>query len=292
NVEAVNRCKRSSYHELCNAFHFKFFCYCLRFSHLAVHQDGSCNGLQHYAALGRDVEGGREVNLLSGSTPSDVYTSVATRVEQKRVEDEKGGPNMDVALRLREYLPYAIPRKVIKQTVMTTVYGVTLYGAAQQIKRQLKALDINSDETSKFARYLTDLTFASLHDAFTCSIDCAKGVSDLLQTMEWITPLGLPVVQPYVKARERKGRVIYSPVSTKQVGAFPPNLVHSLDSSHMMMTCLDCSRRGITFAAVHDCFWTHASTVDDMGILCREQFVRLHSEPILQQQVLFCTLFS
>ena len=23
-------------------------------SHLAVHQDGSCNGLQHYAALGRD----------------------------------------------------------------------------------------------------------------------------------------------------------------------------------------------------------------------------------------------
>ncbi|VDO90010.1 unnamed protein product [Haemonchus placei] len=259
-------------------------------SHLAVHQDGSCNGLQHYAALGRDEQGGLEVNLLKSETPNDVYSSVAMRVEQKRIEDEKGGPNMEIALRLREAMPQPVPRKVIKQTVMTTVYGVTLYGAALQIKRQLKALDIDNEETGKFAQYLTHKTFASLHDAFTCSMklkdwfrDCAKGVSDLLQTMEWVTPLGLPVVQPYVIAKEKKGKVIHVPVSLKQVGAFPPNLVHSLDSCHMMLTSLDCSRRGVTFAAVHDCFWTHASTVDEMGELCREQFIRLHSEPIVQQ---------
>ena len=36
-------------------------------SHLPVHQDGTCNGLQHYAALGRDSEGGASVNL----TPTD-----------------------------------------------------------------------------------------------------------------------------------------------------------------------------------------------------------------------------
>ncbi|KAE9411803.1 hypothetical protein Angca_002949, partial [Angiostrongylus cantonensis] len=40
---------------------------------------------------------------------------------------------------------------------------------------------------------------------------------------------------------------------------------------------------GITFAAVHDCFWTHATTVDDMSLLCRDQFIKLHSEPIVQQ---------
>ncbi|PIO59350.1 DNA-directed RNA polymerase, partial [Teladorsagia circumcincta] len=192
-------------------------------SHLAVHQDGSCNGLQHYAALGRDEEGGREVNLLESEYPNDVYSSVALRVEQKRIEDEKGGPNMEIALRLRRSMPQPVPRKVIKQTVMTTVYGVTLYGAALQIKRQLKALDIDNEETAKFAQYLTHKTFASLHDAFTCSMklkdwfrDCAKGVSDLLQTMEWVTPLGLPVVQPYVLAKEKKGKVIHVPVSTKQ----------------------------------------------------------------------------
>jgi len=36
-------------------------------SALPVHQDGSCNGLQHYAALGRDAWGGHAVNL----TPTD-----------------------------------------------------------------------------------------------------------------------------------------------------------------------------------------------------------------------------
>jgi DNA-directed RNA polymerase, mitochondrial len=32
-------------------------------SHLHIHQDGSCNGLQHYAALGRDIEGAEQVNF-------------------------------------------------------------------------------------------------------------------------------------------------------------------------------------------------------------------------------------
>jgi DNA-directed RNA polymerase len=38
-----------------------------------VHQDGSCNGLQHYAALGGDVRGAEQVNLLPRATPQDVY---------------------------------------------------------------------------------------------------------------------------------------------------------------------------------------------------------------------------
>lgn len=42
-------------------------------SHLPVHMDGSCNGLQHYAALGRDEAGGKAVNLLPSDKPQDVY---------------------------------------------------------------------------------------------------------------------------------------------------------------------------------------------------------------------------
>jgi hypothetical protein len=38
-------------------------------SHLPVHQDGSCNGLQHYAALGRDLTGGFAVNLCPADKP-------------------------------------------------------------------------------------------------------------------------------------------------------------------------------------------------------------------------------
>lgn len=51
----------------------------------------------------------------------------------------------------------------------------------------------------------------------------------------------------------------------KQKNAFPPNFIHSLDSSHMMLTSLHCERAGITFVSVHDCFWTHPNTVEIMG---------------------------
>lgn len=51
-------------------------------SNLPVHQDGSCNGLQHYAAMGLDVIGGEQVNLTPGDKPSDPYTTVCNRVIQ------------------------------------------------------------------------------------------------------------------------------------------------------------------------------------------------------------------
>ena len=59
------------------------------------------------------------------------------------------------------------------------------------------------------------------------------------------------------------------PITLKQRNAFPPNFIHSLDSSHMMLTALYCQRKGITFASVHDCFWTHACTVDSMNKVIR-----------------------
>ena len=43
---------------------------------LPVHQDGSCNGLQHYAALGRDYDGAVAVNLIPSDKPQDVYSRV------------------------------------------------------------------------------------------------------------------------------------------------------------------------------------------------------------------------
>lgn len=49
-------------------------------SHFPIHQDGSCNGLQHYAALGRDESGAASVNLMPQPIPQDVYSCVAALV--------------------------------------------------------------------------------------------------------------------------------------------------------------------------------------------------------------------
>ncbi|VDO29532.1 unnamed protein product [Onchocerca flexuosa] len=261
-------------------------------SHLPIYQDGSCNGLQHYAALGRDQEGGKEVNLVPAEKPSDVYSSVAFRVEQKRLKDEQSldSEAHDLALSLRNVMPGSVSRKVIKQTVMTTVYGVTMNGARRQIERQLKATGMEPDQRMKYATYLADRTFRSLNDAFTSSMKmkdwfrgCAEAIVKLMHTVEWITPLGLPVYQPYLETKMEENKVYRLPKSIKQVNAFPPNFIHSLDSTHMMLTTLFCRRLGITFAAVHDCYWTHACEVDQMNKICREQFVQLHSEPLVKQ---------
>ncbi|KAJ6649912.1 DNA-directed RNA polymerase, mitochondrial [Pseudolycoriella hygida] len=268
-------------------------------SSFPIHQDGSCNGLQHYAALGRDTAGGISVNLCPARVPQDVYSDVAELVEKLRKVDEENG--VDIAKIVKGY----VKRKVIKQTVMTTVYGVTRYGARHQIAKQLKAIDSFPKEAIwQASGYLTAKTFESLREMFKSTKEiqdwltsCAKAIASTGgQNVEWITPLGLPVVQPYNqdKSGVRTSLIhsvkmdLYSkPNVVKQKNAFPPNFVHSLDSSHMMLTSLHCERAGFTFMSVHDCYWTHACTVQDMNKICREQFISLHSQPILENLSLF-----
>ena len=50
----------------------------------------------------------------------------------------------------------------------------------------------------------------------------------------------------------------------------------------MMLTSLFLSAQGLTFSSVHDCYWTHASTVAEMNKVCRNQFVNLYKQPILE----------
>lgn len=263
-----------------------------------IHQDGSCNGLQHYAALGRDDAGAYSVNLAPAAVPQDVYSGIAALVEQAREADDMRG--VDVAKILNGF----VRRKVIKQTVMTTVYGVTRYGARLQIAKQLKDIDdFPQDWVWPASTYLTQKTFESLQEMFKSTkeiqdwlTDCARLISATCgQNVQWITPLGLPVVQPYNRHDKRNflsknmkldSKIVIDtfakPNIMKQKNAFPPNFIHSLDSSHMMLTSLFCERAGLTFVSVHDCFWTHACTVPDMNRICRDQFVALHSVPILE----------
>ncbi|XP_043277572.1 DNA-directed RNA polymerase, mitochondrial [Venturia canescens] len=254
-----------------------------------IHQDGSCNGLQHYAALGRDQIGAENVNLHPFDTPQDVYSSVAAMVNELRKQDAANG--VEIASILEGF----VKRKVIKQTVMTTVYGVTKFGAKLQIARQLKDIDDFPQEHVWAASvYLVNKTFDSLRTMFESAreiqdwfTECARIISiSCGQNVEWVTPLGLPIVQPYTKQDKyspMKDNIIYMdrPNTMKQKNAFPPNFVHSLDSSHMMLTSLYCENENLTFMSVHDCYWTHACTVEKMNKICREQFVALHSEPIL-----------
>ncbi|XP_058961584.2 DNA-directed RNA polymerase, mitochondrial [Pocillopora verrucosa] len=267
-------------------------------SHQPVHQDGSCNGLQHYAALGHDSYGAKQVNLMPADRPQDVYEEVAKLVEATRARDAADGNE------IAKDLEGKVTRKVVKQTVMTIVYGVTFVGGRLQIERQLRDLDMDPKLVFKCSHYLVNKVFASIGEMFTAAsaiqnwfASSATQIALVGHYVDWYTPLGLYVRQPYCKKPVRhsiktnlqwlllkvKGLPDIPPDSRKQRGAFPPNFVHSLDSTHMMLTALYCQRSGSTFASVHDSFWTHAANVGVMNRICREQFVTLHREPILEE---------
>lgn len=70
--------------------------------------------------------------LTSVRRLQDVYSQVAELVRERvRVEAENG--EEAAALLLDQ-----IDRKLVKQTVMTSVYGITFIGARDQIKRRLR----------------------------------------------------------------------------------------------------------------------------------------------------------
>ncbi|KAI9797462.1 MAG: DNA-directed RNA polymerase [Piccolia ochrophora] len=310
-------------------------------SHLPVHQDGTCNGLQHYAALGGDVWGARQVNLEPGDRPADIYTAVSELVKREIAKDAASDHAVAKALDGK------ITRKVVKQTVMTNVYGVTFIGARNQVRKQLEDIMPASEQTPSLSLrplsayvahkifHVLSTMFKGAHDIQYWLGDCAgrisqaitpeqveilatrsgahttlphmgsgkalpkakdnKDLTRFISTVIWTTPLKMPVVQPYRNAKSRSVTTnlqrlhISEPQKSdpvdrrKQLQAFPPNFIHSLDATHMLLSALMCDEVGLTFAAVHDSFWTHAGDVDSMNRVLRDAFIRIHSENVIER---------
>jgi len=205
---------------------------------------------------------------------------------------------------------------------MTSVYGVTFRGACDQIFHRLDDIavaggfgppeDVRAHELRSMATWLASLTLSSLGEVFTGASDamkwlalCASEISSVAgEPVEWDTPLGLPVLQPYFKLKARRVHTVltsmtiydediniwddlmksnlHAPVNrAKQRAGMPPNYVHSLDSSHMMMTAARCFDEEVLFASVHDSFWTHACDVPTLNWALREAFIELHQQPLL-----------
>lgn len=269
-------------------------------TNLHCHVDGSCNGLQHYSALSRDYNGGYEVNLINREKPGDVYTKVL-HICLDKIKTETNPKFKEIANLLIEN--DIINRKVVKQTVMTSVYGVTLIGAKNQIKKQLnekKGIDL--ENIHNVSLYLAMKVLESIGDLFkeadkikTWLAKCAFLIGKTNRPVKWLTPLNLPCIQPYKRINDvniirthSQGTFISEvfdllPINiSKQSTAFPPNFVHSLDSSHMMLTCNRAFSEGIVFASVHDSYWAHPCDITKLNKILREEFVYLYNKPILQ----------
>jgi DNA-directed RNA polymerase len=85
-----------------------------------------------------------------------------------------------------------------------------------------------------------------------------------MSSVVWTTPLGLPIIQPYRKTKRKQVMTAIQSVfisdpnapaevnAIKQASAFPPNFIHSLDATHMMLTALECRVGSIDFNFFYD----------------------------------------
>jgi len=261
---------------------------------LPIHQDGSCNGLQQYAAMGRDLKGGQSVNLTPTERPQDVYAAVAAVcAESVRRMALEGIPQARVLAPL-------IDRKMVKQPVMTSVYGVTRSGVRNQLEPRLLERGIDKREVPPLSHWLSKIVMESIGEALSGASGMMRWLrescgailkADRKRPIQWTTPLGFPVLQPYWNMKTYQVGVdcgfyeiaLASPMedSPQQLAwntnGVAPNFVHSVDASHMLMTANAMARKGLDFAAVHDSFWSHAAHADELAAVLRAEFIALHS---------------
>lgn len=276
-------------------------------SRMPIALDGSCNGLQHYAALLRDPVSGRSVNLTPGDAPSDIYADVAAVVTRKLealVDSGEDDDGMAAA-----WLAWGVGRSDTKRSVMVLPYGGTRFSCRDFVMERLvkraeedkeNPCPWGKEERFKAAGFLAGFVWDSIGEVVVSArtgMDWLRSTSRAVVKNEvpvvWQAPSGFIVVQAYanLKLREVKTRfgdkVIKLQVAeeldtldvTRNVNGVAPNFVHSLDAAHMVDTIGRCLDDGIEdFAMIHDSYGTHAANTDVLADHLRAAFVEMYAK--------------
>jgi DNA-directed RNA polymerase len=258
-----------------------------------VQFDGTANGLQHLAFLGRDADAAVLLNLLppGAAGPQDVYSAVRSHVEVLL-----GTSNADLALLWRkifEALDGREKRKFVKAGVMTYPYGVTENGMIGQVG---KAYRERFDEKAPpgACKYLAQCIQQAVKDIlphmhkareYICKLSAACIARG--KHLHWVSPSGFPFSNIYQLSDVHDVRtvdggrlevadgVLEQMDDDRAIRAAAPNFVHSLDASHLIRSVLAARESGITdILTVHDCFAVRAGDAARfLDILHRELFL-------------------
>ena len=150
---------------------------------------------------------------------------------------------------------------------------------ANSLKRILKSVDRSTDEgEQKFNETLEELR----------SIPYEKVWGNGSNRITWITPSGFPVfcnlfdkerVEVQIRISGKRFTIVGQwdneerPDISKHVSSIAANMIHSLDSTHMVNTA---KTWGNSFGAVHDSFATHASNVDGLIETLKDEFLNIY----------------
>ena len=308
---------------------FQFLAFCFEYNdyildvdnfrtHIPVLLDGTCNGLQHYSALLRDPVGGRAVNLIDSKKPNDIYSEVASRLENALINTAQSKTAADNCKNLaKSWLTLGINRKLTKRPVMVLPYGGTMLSCREYICDYLSSNFRGEDLKKHFnlgetpaecvfkssvwlSRYLWDAIVNTIQSA-TVGMSYIKNIAKFLikknKYIQWHTPAGLLVRQGYNSRKKKEiktelyGNIIKTTINfdlrtfdkQRQINGICPNFIHSLDAACLMIYIVKCKNAGInSLMTVHDCYGTHACDTDLSARFLREAFVETYRQPVLK----------
>lgn len=256
-------------------------------SHMPVHFDATCSGLQHFSAILRDHVGGRFVNLTSSDVREDIYGEVARKsLLSLQLEADGGNTYTNVAIAI------GVTRGLCKRPVMIVPYAGTFKACMEYVADYYDELfeegTVMPMEKSEFRQNVVPLvakhvweaistTVIAAREAMTWITKTARLASNAGQRtpIQWETPDGFIVrqetfdtsmqrIETYLDGGRRVQTAIkvekphLDPRSTSQ--SLSPNYIHSLDACHLRMTINRALQIGITdFAMIHDSFGVHAA---------------------------------
>lgn len=231
--------------------------------------------------------------------------------KKNRNKDDHGDAARKIVSQVREsyaWLKFGITRTTCKRAVMTFPYGSKEFGMKEQVMEDTlrPARKVTEDKdwpfcddgysaAAVFARFIyraVKQTVLKAADAMDWMQDTARLVAGQNRPVKWQTPLGFPVTQDYRKTkqgdiqtvlngtrRRYRYRIELADIDTmKQANSISPNVVHSLDSTHLLMTVAAAKREGMPgFALVHDSFGVTPADTERFFAIIREQFYKLYA---------------
>jgi len=266
-----------------------------------VQIDGKCNGNQHWSAIVGDKPIAKLTGVLPSEEPKDLYQFVADKTTDYclKAQDPSGW--------LEQFMLHwnnTIDRSVTKRSTMCEPYGITFYGIQRYIKEEGHLSWVSKDKLGgaivELARAIKASLDTSLGGPNTGKLylkELVNIANDLNRHVEWTTPSGFRVVHYYNKQQKRRSlatlfnaKELTFYIRTNDVNsraalqAISPNFIHSIDAAHMFLTIVKVAFYGITdFSMLHDSYGCHANYVDLMRNCLREEFLKIHSENLLEK---------
>ena len=270
-----------------------------------VQMDGSCNGVQHWAALTRDPYLAKKVNLIKTNNPQDLYQYVADLMSENMAAAKDEDSNKGKwATKFIEHWGDKIDRGVCKRAVMTDPYGVTFYGIRRYCKTEGHLDWVGKEQIAgavvELATFIDQALKGTLVEANKGKAwlkQVADMASELGKNVEWTTPCGFKVVHQYYEILTRRSVAKLFDMKELHFGApdketidgtsvnlaISPNYIHSLDASHMWSTIKRMIDSGIIqYSMIHDSYGCPAPDVNLMRAYTNEEFHKMHASNLLQ----------